>query len=53
MLDFVAANELEIVDGKLTGRVVGAIIDRAGKAKALRDFARSGRRADGADGRGR
>lgn len=39
MLDFVAANELEIVDGKLTGRVVGAVIDRAGKAKALRDFA--------------
>jgi phosphoserine phosphatase len=39
MMDFVAANELEIVDGKLTGRVVGHIIDRPGKAKALRDFA--------------
>ena len=39
MLDFVAANELEIVDGVLTGRVLGPIIDRAGKAKALRDFA--------------
>jgi phosphoserine phosphatase len=39
MLDFVAANELEIVDGVLTGRVVGPIIDRPGKAKALRDFA--------------
>jgi phosphoserine phosphatase len=39
MLDFVAANELEIVDGVLTGRVVGPIVDRAGKAKALRDFA--------------
>lgn len=39
MLDFVAANELEIADGKLTGRVVGPIVDRAGKAKALRDFA--------------
>jgi phosphoserine phosphatase len=39
MLDFVAANMLEIVDGKLTGRVVGEIVDRAGKAKALRDFA--------------
>lgn len=38
-LDFVAANELEILDGKLTGRLVGTIIDRAGKAKALRDFA--------------
>jgi phosphoserine phosphatase len=39
MMDFVAANELEIVDGKLTGRVVGNVIDRPGKAKALRDFA--------------
>jgi phosphoserine phosphatase len=39
MMDFVAANELEIVDGKLTGRVIGEVIDRPGKAKALRDFA--------------
>jgi len=39
MMDFVAANELEIVDGKLTGRVIGNIVDRPGKAKALRDFA--------------
>jgi phosphoserine phosphatase len=39
MLDYVAANVLEIVDGKLTGRIVGPIIDRAGKAKALQDFA--------------
>lgn len=39
MLDFVAANQLEIVDGKLTGRVVGPIVDRAGKATALRAFA--------------
>lgn len=39
MLDYVAANHLEIVDGKLTGRVTGTIIDRPGKAKALRDFA--------------
>ena len=39
MMDFVAANELEIVDGKLTGRVVGEVIDRPGKAKALRNFA--------------
>jgi phosphoserine phosphatase len=38
-MDFVAANQLEIVDGKLTGRVIGSIIDRPGKAKALRDFA--------------
>jgi phosphoserine phosphatase len=39
MLDYVAANELEIVDGVLTGRVVGQVVDRPGKAKALRDFA--------------
>jgi phosphoserine phosphatase len=39
MMDFVAANELEIIDGKLTGRVIGDIVDRAGKAKALRNFA--------------
>ncbi len=39
MLDFVAANQLEVVDGRLTGRVVGEIVDRAGKARALRDFA--------------
>jgi phosphoserine phosphatase len=38
-LDFAAANELEIEDGKLTGRVVGDIVDRAGKATALRRFA--------------
>jgi phosphoserine phosphatase len=38
-LDFAAANELEIVDGKLTGRVVGDVVDRAGKAVALRRFA--------------
>lgn len=33
------ANELEIVDGRLTGRIVGPIVDRAGKAAALREFA--------------
>ncbi|OBI99416.1 phosphoserine phosphatase SerB [Mycobacterium asiaticum] len=38
-LDFVAANELEIVDGRLTGRVTGPIVDRPGKAAALRAFA--------------
>ncbi len=38
-LDFVAANELEIVDDKLTGRVTGPVVDRAGKAEALREFA--------------
>lgn len=38
-IDFAAANELEIVDGKLTGKVVGAVVDRPGKAEALRRFA--------------
>jgi phosphoserine phosphatase len=38
-IDFAAANELEIVDGRLTGRIVGAVVDRAGKADALRRFA--------------
>lgn len=37
--DFVAANDLEIRDGMLTGRVLGPIVDRAGKAAALRQFA--------------
>ncbi|CAM5715570.1 hypothetical protein SALBM217S_09986 [Streptomyces griseoloalbus] len=38
-LDFAQANTLEIVDGKLTGRVTGEIVDRAGKARLLRRFA--------------
>jgi phosphoserine phosphatase len=38
-LDFAAANELEVVDGVLTGRVLEPIMDRAGKADALRRFA--------------
>ena len=33
------ANTLEVIDGKLTGRVIEPIIDRAAKATALRDFA--------------
>jgi phosphoserine phosphatase len=37
--DFAHANELEIVDGKLTGRIIGDVVDRAGKAHALRRFA--------------
>ncbi|KQO39040.1 MULTISPECIES: phosphoserine phosphatase SerB [unclassified Aeromicrobium] len=42
-IDYVAANELEIVDGRLTGRVVGRVVDRAGKAEALRRFAAEAR----------
>ncbi len=38
-LDFAAANTLEIVDGRLTGRVTGPVVDRAGKARLLREFA--------------
>jgi phosphoserine phosphatase len=38
-LDFAAANTLEVADGKFTGRVVGEIVDRAGKARLLRRFA--------------
>lgn len=38
-LDFSAANELDVADGKLTGKVVGPIVDRAAKAAALRRFA--------------
>lgn len=38
-VDYVRANVLEIVDGKLTGRVTGAVVDRASKAAALVEFA--------------
>ena len=34
-----AANHLEIADGRLTGRLVGEIVDRAGKARVLRQIA--------------
>jgi phosphoserine phosphatase len=37
--DFAHANELEVEDGRLTGRIVGDVVDRAGKAAALRRFA--------------
>ena len=38
-IDYVAANLLEIEEGKLTGRVAGPVVDRPGKAEALRRFA--------------
>ena len=38
-LDYAAANTLEIAGGKLTGHLTGPVIDRAGKAAALRQFA--------------
>lgn len=37
-IDFYRANTLEVVEGKLTGKVLGAIVDRAAKADALREF---------------
>jgi len=38
-IDYSTANELEVVDAKLTGRIVGDVVDRRGKAAALRRFA--------------
>src|SRR5699024_254661 len=38
-LDYVRANTLDIVVGKLTGRVIGEIVDRAAKAELLHEFA--------------
>jgi phosphoserine phosphatase len=35
-LTYSLANELEIVDGRLTGKVLGDVVDRAAKANALR-----------------
>ena len=46
-IHFSRANELEIVDGRLTGRIVGEVVDRAGKAAALRAVRRRGRRPRG------
>ncbi len=40
-LDHAVANELEIIDGKLTGAVTGPVVDRAGKAELLKRFARA------------
>ena len=38
-IDYVFANELEVVDGKVTGRVTGQIVDGARKAELLRELA--------------
>lgn len=38
-VDFAAANRLEVDGGRLTGRTVGAVVDRAAKARHLRSFA--------------
>ena len=38
-IDYVRANRLEVADGVLTGRVIGPVVDRSGKARALADLA--------------
>jgi phosphoserine phosphatase len=38
-IDHLAANELAVEDGVLTGELEGAVVDRAGKAAALERFA--------------
>jgi len=38
-IDHAVANELEVVDGLITGRLVGQVVDRAGKAAVLRRIA--------------
>jgi phosphoserine phosphatase len=38
-LDFARANDLEVIDGRLTGKVEGKIIDRAVKAESLIEWA--------------
>jgi phosphoserine phosphatase len=38
-IKYFKANKLEVVDGVLTGKLVGPVIDRAAKAAALREFA--------------
>ena len=40
-IDFYRANKLQILNGKLTGKLEGEIIDRAAKLKALVEFAQN------------
>ena len=40
-LDFAFSNELEVVEGKLTGRVRGAIVDGERKSQVLKDMAQA------------
>ena len=42
-IDHLAANTLEVADGRLTGRLIGPVVDRAGKAAALTRFAAASR----------
>ena len=52
-IHFARANELEIVDGRLTGRIVGDVVDRAGKAARAARVRRRDRRRRGRDDRDR
>ncbi|MCE1273860.1 MAG: HAD-IB family phosphatase, partial [Chlorobiales bacterium] len=38
-IDYVFANELEIVDGKMTGKVTGQVVDGKRKAELLEEIA--------------
>ncbi|MFT3968750.1 MAG: phosphoserine phosphatase SerB [Micropruina sp.] len=38
-ITYARANELEVADGRLTGRIAGPVIDRAAKAATLREWA--------------
>jgi phosphoserine phosphatase len=38
-LDFLRANTLEVIGGKVTGKLLSKPVDRAAKAQGLRDFA--------------
>jgi phosphoserine phosphatase len=40
-ITLVRANRLGVADGRLTGRVVGDVVDRAAKAATLREYARA------------
>jgi phosphoserine phosphatase len=40
-IDFFKANTLEIQNGKLTGNLLGALVDREAKAEALKEFAKN------------
>ena len=40
-IKYYKANRLEIVEGVLTGGLIGPVVDRAAKAEALREFAKA------------
>ena len=40
-IDHFRANNLEIIDGVITGKVTGKVIDRAAKALALKEYAKT------------